>query len=216
MPQTAEKQTQLSDSADIGPDVRAERARRESMAVRAVGDGVYDVVTADESVYTVDLSVGECTCPDYRYRGARCKHLRRVAIEVTAGRVPAPGQREASCADCGERFFAPETATDPVYCRACALSSGDLAVDRENGDLVVVAAVLNGRADEVSAGDGSVADYPGNEAYATADRVVEIVYPLPAGLSPEEIEDRKVRRYRFPRGRLRRVEADRGTDRDSE
>lgn len=182
------------------------------MAVRAVGDGAYDVLTADESVYTVDLPAGTCTCPDHEYRNARCKHLRRVAIEVTAGRVPAPGQREASCRDCGDRFFAPETATDPVYCEVCALSPGDLVVDRERGDLLVVAAVRDEAAEEVSAGEATVADYPGNEDYAATDRVVEVVYPLPAGLDAEQIERRRVRRYRFPRGRLRKTADARGSE----
>jgi len=36
--------------------------------------------------YTVDGRRGRCTCPDHEHRGARCKHLRRVAL-ATGARV---------------------------------------------------------------------------------------------------------------------------------
>ncbi len=197
MPDTSVEKRSLPVSGGNG---RAGRARVERMAVRAVGAGQYDVLTAEEAVYSVSLPESRCTCPDHRYRGVRCKHLRRVAIEVTAGRVPAPGEREARCGECGERFFAPEGDADPLYCAGCALETGDLVRDRAAGDLLVVAGTLAGRADTVRAGERTVADYPGNEPYPENDAVVAAVYPPRAGSEPES-----VRRYRFPRARLEKV-----------
>jgi hypothetical protein len=82
------------------------RAREQSMVVvpYVTPDdectGMYEVYTespdrdgGDLGRYDVDLAGGDggrCTCPHHQYREARCKHIRRVAIEVTQGRVPAP------------------------------------------------------------------------------------------------------------------------------
>jgi len=88
--------------APLAPDVtaledRSARAWTEPMAVRPLGDGRYVVESAGDATYVVDLEAARCSCPDHEIRGARCKHLRRVAIEVTHGRLPAPGtQREAN------------------------------------------------------------------------------------------------------------------------
>ncbi len=187
---------------------RAERARSEAMAVLAVGDGAYDVVTEDDHVYTVDLSAGTCTCPDYRVRGARCKHLRRVAIDVTEGRVPPPGMREATCGDCGREFFVVESTPDPAYCTDCTLRTGETAVDRESDDLVIVARTTNRRADgtPISGTEYTVASYPGNADYDPADQVIEVLYPLPRGLDPDDVRPHHLRTYSFPRGRLERRE----------
>jgi len=194
MPEIESEKRSLGDSPASD---RAGRARVERMAVRAVGGGRYDVVSADDNVYSVRLPAGRCTCPDHQYRGARCKHLRRVAIEVTEGRVPAPGEREAACGACGERFFAPEHAPSPVYCESCTLAVGDLVRDRNTGDLLVVAETLAARADELRIDGTTVAAYPGNEPYPESDAIVEAVYPPRAGRNPDS-----VRRYRFPRSRL--------------
>lgn len=43
---------------------------------------LYDVRTESGGEYVVDLREPACTCPDFRYRDRRCKHLRRVALEV--------------------------------------------------------------------------------------------------------------------------------------
>lgn len=194
-------------------ETRAERARSEPMAVVPIGGGCYDVVSGADQVYTVDLVDGRCTCADYRYRRARCKHLRRVAIDVTERRVPAPGQRAATCGDCGRRVFVEETRPDPVYCEDCDLVTGDFVRDREAGTLLVVVRPTTRRADEVSVPgrEQTVAEYAGNEAYDPADPVVEVVYPLPAGLDPDELRDHHLRRYSFPRGRLERLGPDRET-----
>jgi hypothetical protein len=190
-----------------GPrDTRADRARSEAMAVVAVGDGSYDVISEDDHVYTVDLGDGTCTCPDYRIRGARCKHLRRVAIDVTEGRAPPPGMRDATCSDCGREFFVAESTADPVYCEDCTLRPGEAVADRESDDLVVVARTTNRRADctPIHGTEYTVASYPGNADYDPADQVVEVLYPLPSGIDPDDIQPRHLRTYSFPRGRLER------------
>lgn len=190
-----------------GPrDTRAERARSEPMAVVPVGDGYYDVVTEEDHVYTVSLPAGRCTCPDSRIRGARCKHLRRAAMDVSAGRVPPPGRREAECAECDRSFFAEEDAPDPVYCAECTLRTGEAVIDRETGDLVIVVRSTDRRAEEVPVPgtDHAVADHPTNEGYDPGEPVVEAVYPLPAGIEPDDVAARHLRRYSFPRRRLTR------------
>jgi hypothetical protein len=175
------------------------------MAVVPLGSGRYDVVTEDEDVYTVRLPAGRCTCPDYRHRGARCKHLRRTALEVTRGTVPAPDQRAASCAACGAETFVHETVSDPVYCGDCTLAPGDFAVDEAADDLLVVVRTTDRRASDVEIpGTGhTVASYPGNSGYDADDVVVEAVYPVPA--DPDRVRSRPPRVYSFPRGRLRRA-----------
>ncbi|WP_436347054.1 hypothetical protein [Natronorubrum sp. FCH18a] len=51
-------------------------------------DGLYLVVSQAGKEYLVDADVGACECPDYEYRNARCKHLRRV--DFATGRRPLP------------------------------------------------------------------------------------------------------------------------------
>ena len=83
----------MAPTADTPPTTddedRASRARTEPMTVRPLRDGRY-VVETEGGTYVVDLDARECTCPDHAVRGATCKHLRRVAIDVTEDRVPAP------------------------------------------------------------------------------------------------------------------------------
>lgn len=71
-------------------DSRATRAWLERMAVRRLPDGRYAVETDSDTTYVVDLASGRCSCPDHEIRGAHCKHLRRVAIEITRGRLDPP------------------------------------------------------------------------------------------------------------------------------
>ncbi len=188
------------------PDERSRRARHEEMVVRARGDGTYEVESPSGGVYDVDLDAGECTCPDHRFRDARCKHLRRVAIEITLGEVPAPGERAATCASCGDDLFVERDITDPVYCEDCTLETGETVVDRETGKLVVVVESTEDRASDVRiTGRGwSVADHHSNRDYDRDDRVVDVLYPLDRGVSPADISPRDLSRYAFPRGRLER------------
>ncbi|MFB6140543.1 MAG: SWIM zinc finger family protein [Halosimplex sp.] len=190
----------------LAPDVRrlderAARAWTERMAVRPLGEGRYAVDSQSGATYVVDLTEGSCTCPDYQIRGNRCKHLRRVGIEITSRRVPAPGKRRAECAACGIDAFVPED-DDVDLCAACRLEPGDVVRDREADDRLVVARVTPDRADEVvieGVGE-TVADYATNEGYPRDDLVVEVVY-----LSDLARTDTP-RRYSFPISRLERVD----------
>ncbi len=181
-------------------DERTVRAWTEPMAVTPLGGGCYRVETADDT-YTVDVPGHRCTCPDYRFRGTNCKHRRRVAIEITQGRLPAPGQCRADCARCGHESFVPETDDVPL-CDGCRLDDGDVAVDRETADTLVVRRVRPDRADEyvVEATGQTVAAHDTNEAYPADDLVVDAVY-----LGDQlRNDDRRV--YAFPYSRLRQVD----------
>jgi hypothetical protein len=178
-------------------DERAARAWTEAMAVRPLSGSRYAVDSESGATYVVDAAAGTCTCPDHQIRGQRCKHVRRVAIEITARRVPPPGQVWAACDACGAETFVPEHAPTPHLCGACAIEPGEVVVDRETGDRLVVARVTDRRADEtlVTAADCTVADYPTNDGYPPEDLVVEATY-----LGDGD------RRYSFPRSRLRRTD----------
>ena len=71
-------------------DERDVRALTEYMAVLPEGDGteMFTVVGQNGGTYTVDARRGRCSCPDNEHRGARCKHLRRVALATGARPVP--------------------------------------------------------------------------------------------------------------------------------
>ncbi len=175
---------------------RALRARTEPMTVRPLRDRRY-VVETDGGTYVVDLERRSCTCPDSAIRGARCKHIRRVAIEINEGRTPAPYERPAICAVCGRETFVPLDATGPQLCDSHAFARGDVVTDRETGTTLVVVAPANGRADETESHEGRlIADYETNRQYGRHEPVVEAVY----------LDDRPPRRrYSFPASRLRVV-----------
>ncbi|UPV75427.1 SWIM zinc finger family protein [Halorussus limi] len=217
---TASERTRASlPPADGVTDLRSQRARMERMAVTALGGGVYEVESQTGNTYSVDLLGGRCTCPDHNFRHVRCKHIRRVAMEVTAGLVPPPGKRAVACRNCGDEIFVDETESGPHFCEECNLEPGDTVVDRETGDLLVVIRTTNRRADEVeiTGHDCTVAAYSTNEGYRDDDVVVEAMYPVPAGLGPDDLEPTHLRRYSFPRGRLaRRREDARPADREDQ
>ncbi len=188
----------------LAPDTRrledrAARAWTEPMAVRPLGNGRYAVESHSGRTYLVDLSAGDCSCPDHEIRGERCKHLRRVAIEVTERRVPPPGRRLADCAVCRRESFVPDSG--PPVCSDCRLERGDIATDRETGETVVVYRTIDETADErfLEAADCTVAEYPTNDGYPASDPVVEVVYPFSGG-ADADLDDRP--RYAFPRSRL--------------
>lgn len=197
---TARRKTALAPDLRSMPD-RAARAWTERMAVRRLGGADYAVDSQSGATYVVDASQGTCTCPDATIRGETCKHQRRVALEITSRRVPPPGKRRADCAACGTETFVPEPSGPPALCETCNLDAGDVVLDRETGDRLVVAAVTDERADEVTieAADSTVADYPTNEGYPADDLVVEVRY-LPDAVSGHS------RTYSFPRSRLQRVD----------
>jgi len=195
-----------SERVALAPDLRsmpdrAARAWAQHMAVRVLGDGEYAVDSQSGATYVVDLRSGRCTCPDATIRGETCKHLRRVAIEVTTRRVPPPGRRRGSCAACGTETFVPEDDDLPL-CNSCRLEGGDVVLDRETGDRLVVVAVTDRRAEDVTVEPAgvTVAEYPTNDGYPDEDIVVEAVYltDAVAGEAP--------RRYSFPHSRLRRTD----------
>lgn len=181
-------------------DARSVRAWTEPMAVTPLGSGRYAVET-DGGVYGVTLPDGTCNCPDYGYRGERCKHLRRVAIEVNRGEVPPPGKDRGTCAACGREGFVPEDG--PALCGDCLYEQGDVVRDRETGDLLVVVRATDTPAEEwdVEGKLVTVADYETNEGYPRDDPVVEVVYPF-SGDRDGDLLDR--RRYAFPHSRLER------------
>jgi hypothetical protein len=70
---------------------RTERAKTEDMDVFLhKAPGRYEVHSASGNYYEVDVLEATCSCPD---RAERCKHLRRVDIEITAKLVPRPDGR---------------------------------------------------------------------------------------------------------------------------
>ena len=176
------------------------------MSVLPLGDGLYEVESASDSTYLVDLEAGRCTCPDHVFRGVRCKHVRRVAIEITEGLVPPPGQIARECVDCAEPVFVDEGYQGPVYCEAHRLEAGDTAVDRETGGEVTVVGVSVLRADyvRIREADCTVAAHPTNDAYERDEPVVAAVYPH-ARVEPNGPVPRSLKVYLFPRTRLRRV-----------
>jgi len=183
-----------------GTTGRARRARVEPMAVRPLRDGRYAVETAG-CTYVVDPDAHACTCPDHQLRGARCKHRRRVALEVTAGLVPPPGERTAVCAVCGGRTFVPTRFEGPALCPRHDHRPGALVRDRETGDRLIVVGATGERADRAETAEGRlVADYPTNTDYGSHEPVFWVVY-LDA-----LARDGDVRRYAFPASRLRRID----------
>ena len=180
-------------------DTRASRARTEPMTVRPLRDGRY-VVETEGGTYVVDLDARECTCPDHAIRGATCKHLRRVAIDVTEGRVPAPDRRVSACAVCGRRLFVPFHDPGPNLCDRHRLRLGDLVRDRERGGTLVVVVGPGERADEHRTAEGRlVSDYATNARYGGHEPVVSAVYL--SSLRPER-GVATARRYEFPVSRL--------------
>jgi hypothetical protein len=59
-----------------------EKTRSYDPQITACGNGQFECESSSgETVYTVDLEAGTCSCPDHCYRGGReCKHLRWVRL----------------------------------------------------------------------------------------------------------------------------------------
>ena len=193
--------TALAPDPESLPD-RAARAWTERMSVSRREDDSYAVTTESGQTYRVDLRDRSCSCPDHRIRGERCKHLRRVAIEITARRVAPPGHERARCDACGTVIF-DDRGRSTHRCRRCQLVPGDVVIDRETGDRLVVARVTDDRADErlIEPTGETVAQYDRNEGYPDDDPVVDATYLSDAARSGSP------RRYAFPRSRLDRTDA---------
>jgi hypothetical protein len=183
---------------------RSRRAWTEQMGTVQREDGTYAVRTESGHTYRVDLHAHTCSCPDHRMRGEQCKHLRRVAIEITARRLAPPGKRRATCDACGRVTFVGPEADPPHRCRQCRLVAGDVVLDRETGKRLVVARVTDDRADErvIEATGDTVAAYEQNDGYPADDPVVEATYLT------EAVRQESPRRYAFPRSRLERTNAE--------
>jgi len=199
-PQTPRKRALAPDLSTL--EERAVRAWTEHMAVRSLGGSRYAVDSQSGATYVVDIEDGTCTCPDDRIRGQRCKHVRRVAIEITAHRVPPPDHTWAACDGCETATFVPVDAAEPHRCAACALAPGAVVLDRETGERLVVERVTNERAEEyvMPSVQQSVAAYPTNEGYPADDLVVEVTY------LQDHNRRREPRVYAFPRSRLDRTD----------
>ncbi|MFC6719570.1 SWIM zinc finger family protein [Natrialbaceae archaeon GCM10025810] len=185
---------------------RARRARAEAMSVLALGDGLYEVESESGHTYMVDLEAGRCTCPDHVFRDARCKHIRRVAIEITEARTPPPGQIAVECTDCARTVFVDETESEPHYCHRHAIANGDAVRDKETGDRLTVVDVSDRRADAVRIPEAgcTVDEYGTNERYDGDVPVVGVVYPhARIGRNGPVPDSLKV--YVFPRTRLEKV-----------
>ncbi|QLG49913.1 SWIM zinc finger family protein [Natrinema halophilum] len=184
---------------------RSRRARTEPMSVLPLGDGLYEVESASDHTYLIDLESGRCTCPDHVFRKARCKHIRRVAIEITEGRTPPPGEIAADCHDCDETMFVDENADAPFYCADHEIFPSDTVVDRETGDRLTVVDVSELRADavEIGAADTTVAEYATNENYDPDVPVVGAIYPH-ARVARNGVVPSSLKVYVFPRTRLER------------
>ncbi len=179
------------------------------MRVRSFGTAAYVVETESENAYLVDVEAGTCSCPDHRFRGGHCKHLRRVAIEITERTVAPPHHVEGACLACSERVFVPAEDPSPQYCERHTLETGTPVRDRETGDRLLVVATSSRRADEVRIGEHgrTVAAYPTNAEYDPADRVVSAVYPKSVRTTETGPKPRTLRVYSFPQSRLEPVEA---------
>jgi len=199
-PASASKRRLAPDTSRLDP--RSARAWTEPMAVEPIGGGCYAVASASGNEYHIDLPAGRCTCPDNGYRGARCKHLRRVAVEVTRGDLAPPGRLPGDCAACGHERFLPEDGPD--LCDACRFERGDAVRDRETGDVVVVARATDTPADEWRVDERTVAAYESNDGYPADDPIVEVVYPFS---EPRTVDLDALDRYAFPHSRLEVTEA---------
>lgn len=175
----------------------------------------YVVVSESGSEYLVDRRIGTCSCPDYRYRRVRCKHVRRVEFATGARAIPAG--IDGVDPDIGRHVHATD---DDGTDLAAEFPTGAVVRDQDDdGGLMRVLRVLDARADEYEIEPGrTVADC--NPDSDPADAVVEVVYEgdldrhVPgwrewdaADLSSELAAYREewgvdVRTYAFPHGRI--------------
>ena len=197
-----------SRQAALAPDTaalddRSTLAWTEEMVVRPLKGSRYVVDGERGGSHVVNLERGYCSCPDHERRGERCKHLRRVAIEINLGRVPPPGQRIVECANCGDDLTVDVAESEPHLCESCALEPGERLVDEETDATVRVVSVTDRRAGEVAVPqrDCTVADYPSNGEYPPDDVVVNVLYP-----GAEDAEQRRI--YSLPLSRLARGTGD--------
>jgi predicted nucleic acid-binding Zn finger protein len=68
-----------------------------SNAVALDADAGTATVRGARGAYTVDLRAATCTCPDFRFRGATCKHLRAARLAASQA-AAAEAERAARAA----------------------------------------------------------------------------------------------------------------------
>lgn len=94
---TDDEPTTKDDASSLEP--RTQRARTEEMtvALRRTG-GIYSVRGESGRIYRVDICKPDCSCPDYQQTSTdRCKHIRRVDLELRNRTVPTPDGRLPAC-----------------------------------------------------------------------------------------------------------------------
>ncbi|PSP55379.1 hypothetical protein BRC82_05390 [Halobacteriales archaeon QS_1_67_19] len=101
------------------------RALTEKMTVLPEGGGVYSVTTESGSEYLIDSREGRCTCPDFEYNGARCKHIRRVEYATGEQTVPDWADSDAIDSLLGEHAEASP--------KVAATDGGDVIVADDDG-----------------------------------------------------------------------------------
>ena len=86
-----------STDAENGIDDRDRRALLEALLCERIAPGMFRVYNEEGTDYVVDIDGDACTCPDFRYRTVKCKHLRRARLE--AGEADTKGLAERIDAD---------------------------------------------------------------------------------------------------------------------
>lgn len=87
----------ISEERTVDLEARTRRAITEEMDILFVGIGRYVVHSESGNRYEIDTFENSCTCPDWQKPStpSRCKHIRRVELEIDAGTVPRPDGRLA-------------------------------------------------------------------------------------------------------------------------
>jgi hypothetical protein len=168
------------------------------MTVSPFGDAY--LVDCQEETRYVTLGPGECSCGQAAPEDP-CEHVRRIAIEINLGRVPAPGERTADCSGCGRPVAVTAADSPPPLCPECHLAPGDVVVDIEGETETPLLVVSEpGRPADMVTVHGeeqTVAEHPTNDGFPPDSPVVEAIYPQAVST------DREPRRYLFPLARLR-------------
>lgn len=80
-------------------DKRDRRALSERLTVIEHGPDIYQVYSEEGIEYLVDIRTPSCTCPDFMYREADCKHIRRARIEAGSRDLDAIDEEVQSALD---------------------------------------------------------------------------------------------------------------------
>ena len=134
-------------------------------------DDRYVVVSESGATYLVDAGASTCTCPDSRFRGNRCKHVRRVEFATGAREIP-PGL-DGVDPGIGRHLHEPTDALADQFPVGAVVR--DTRETDGRGSRMRVLRVLDARADEYEIRPGTtVAEY--DPASDPTDRVVEVVF----------------------------------------